>query len=333
MGRSSAIGGSLGPGCGGRIRSAGELLLGMRAELHPSSADHAIAELGDAARRRGRRGSSCLRSASARPRWGGGRRGSPPPDPGHRGVFLVGHAARTPLTMYWAAHLAVGPSSVISHRSAAALRRAASVAARRSSSSPCRGRAGGATPSVSTARRGCPRADVTEIDGLPVTSVARTLLDLGAVVPTRQVERAFDQAVVANAARLRRGPARPPGGLRPSGLGEAALGGRPRRRRDHAHRDGSRGAPARDRAARRASRADLPAPGARVPRRPLLAGRAAHRGGGRPGPRHARRPRPRRPPRRPAPERRVARAALPESARSSATRPTSRTRSGRPCAR
>ena len=38
--------------------------------------------------------------------------------------------------------------------------------------------------------------DVTHIDGLRVTTVARTLLDLGAVLALRGVERAFDQAEV-----------------------------------------------------------------------------------------------------------------------------------------
>src|SRR4051794_14320654 len=101
--------------------------------------------------------------------------------PGHRGVFLVGHAARTPRTMYWAAHLAVGASSVISHRSAAALRE---LRASRSGfveltvPGPSRRRGRGLRVHRTT---WLPDADVVEIDGLPVTSVARTLLDLGAV--------------------------------------------------------------------------------------------------------------------------------------------------------
>jgi hypothetical protein len=38
--------------------------------------------------------------------------------------------------------------------------------------------------------------DIGEVDGIRCTSVARTLLDLGAVLPRRAVERAFDQAEV-----------------------------------------------------------------------------------------------------------------------------------------
>ena len=106
--------------------------------------------------------------------------------------------ARTPLTMYWAAHLAIGPSSVISHRSAAAvreLRTSRFAFVELTVPGPSRRRGRGLRVHRTT---WLPARDVTEVDGLPVTSVARTLLDLGAVVPARQVERAFDQADVAN---------------------------------------------------------------------------------------------------------------------------------------
>ncbi|MGI9121220.1 MAG: hypothetical protein ACR2G7_14070 [Acidimicrobiales bacterium] len=38
--------------------------------------------------------------------------------------------------------------------------------------------------------------DVTAVDGIPVTTVARTLLDLGAVVPLELVERATQDAII-----------------------------------------------------------------------------------------------------------------------------------------
>ena len=38
--------------------------------------------------------------------------------------------------------------------------------------------------------------DIEEVDGIPCTTVARTLLDLAAVLPRHDVERAFDQADV-----------------------------------------------------------------------------------------------------------------------------------------
>ncbi len=170
----------------------------MQTKAHPSHVDQGVAEL--ATRQGGVIAGTQLRAlgvaaGAVRYRVAAGRLH---PIPGHRGVFLVGHAARTPRTMYWAAHLAVGPSSVISHRSAAALRelrtsRSGFVELTVPGPSRRRGRA------LRVHRTTwLPDADVVEIDGLPVTSVARTLLDLGAVVPYRGVERAFDQAVVAN---------------------------------------------------------------------------------------------------------------------------------------
>ena len=112
--------------------------------------------------------------------------------PGHRGVLAVGHTARGPHTALWAAHLALGPGSVVSHRSAAA----------RLELLP------GPTRVELTARTGkrrrtalvlhrtdwLPSSHVVKLEGLPVTTVARTLLDLGAVVPPRRVEQAFDRA-------------------------------------------------------------------------------------------------------------------------------------------
>ncbi len=170
----------------------------MGSELHPTSLDQAIAALaarqgGAVARRQllalGLGATGVSRRAA---------RGRLHPIAGHRGVFLVGHAARTPRTMYWAAHLAVGPSSVISHRSAAGLRElrtSRSAFVELTVPGPSRRRGRGLRVHRTT---WLPDADVVEIDGLPVTSVARTLLDLGAVVPYRGVERAFDQAVAAN---------------------------------------------------------------------------------------------------------------------------------------
>jgi very-short-patch-repair endonuclease len=115
--------------------------------------------------------------------------------PRHRGVFFVGHAAKGPRTMYWAAHLAIGPESVISHRSAAALhgvRASNSAYVELTVPGPSRRRAAIRVHRTTW----LPDADVTTIDGLPVTTLERTLLDVGAVVDLRGVERAFDQAVV-----------------------------------------------------------------------------------------------------------------------------------------
>jgi very-short-patch-repair endonuclease len=117
--------------------------------------------------------------------------------------------------MTWAAHLAVGPESVISHRSAAALhgvRPTSSTYVELTVPGPTRRRAAMRVHRTTW----LPETDVTTIDGLPVTTLERTLLDLGAVVPLRGVERAFDQAVVLRRLDMREigrvlheGPKRP----------------------------------------------------------------------------------------------------------------------------
>lgn len=92
-----------------------------------------------------------------------------------------------------AAVLACGPGAVLSHRSAAALwglrptsRRAVDVIAPRAS----RRRRNG----IEVHRAGSLRPeDVTTVNGIPCTTVARTLLDLAEVAP---VERALDQAEI-----------------------------------------------------------------------------------------------------------------------------------------
>jgi very-short-patch-repair endonuclease len=125
-------------------------------------------------------------------------RGRLHPVPGHRAVFAVGHTARGPRTALWAAHLAIGPDSVLSHRSAAAL-----LELRPTSSTYVELTVPGSSRRRKAIRvhrtTWLPPNDLDTIDGLPVTKVARTLLDLGAVLPYRAVERAFDQAEVMRA--------------------------------------------------------------------------------------------------------------------------------------
>ncbi len=114
----------------------------------------------------------------------------------HAGVYAVRHGRLTREGRYMAAVLACGVDCGLSCRSAADLR-----GMRRSSR--------GAVEVVSPRRPGRKRAgidahtsstllprDIKEVDGIPCTSVARTLLDLAAVLPRRAVERAFDQAEV-----------------------------------------------------------------------------------------------------------------------------------------
>lgn len=99
--------------------------------------------------------------------------------------------------LYMAAVLACGPGAVLSHRSAAALlglrdwgAMKIEVTVPRRSSRRHEGIA------VHRSTKLTPQ-DVTVVNGIPCTSVARTLLDLAEVVTHRQLERAFDQAEIA----------------------------------------------------------------------------------------------------------------------------------------
>jgi very-short-patch-repair endonuclease len=114
--------------------------------------------------------------------------------PKYRGVYALGHSVVTPKGRLWAALLACGPGAVISHRDAAAM-----WDVRRSSRLPVdvtiprrRPRPGkGITPHHV---RHLHPLDVTEIDGIPVTTLARVFLDLAEMVPQRQVARAMEEA-------------------------------------------------------------------------------------------------------------------------------------------
>jgi very-short-patch-repair endonuclease len=113
----------------------------------------------------------------------------------HPGVYAVGHHILTREGRYLAATLAVGEDAVISHRSAAALWGLLdSATAKIEVSCPRR-----CEPSRSLTvhrTRTLRPADRAAVDAIPVTTVARTLLDLAEVAPARHVERALDRAEV-----------------------------------------------------------------------------------------------------------------------------------------
>ena len=109
----------------------------------------------------------------------------------HRGVYAVGHRRLTRHSRWMAAVLAGGVGAVLSHRSAAALWGIRN--------------AGG--PMEVTSYSWHPKRngivfrgadlrveEMTEVDGIPVTTVPRTLLDLAAVVDEVQLERALREA-------------------------------------------------------------------------------------------------------------------------------------------
>jgi very-short-patch-repair endonuclease len=118
----------------------------------------------------------------------------------HPGVYAVGYTSAWPLTRAMAAILACGPGTVLSHRSAAALWElglgwggAVEVTAGADH------RYQGVTAHRSRTLRS---ADVTVRAGIPVTTVARTLVDLADVLAERPLARAVNEAQVRHRLRL-----------------------------------------------------------------------------------------------------------------------------------
>jgi very-short-patch-repair endonuclease len=110
----------------------------------------------------------------------------------HRGVYAIGHTALTQRSRWMAAVLRVGPDAALSYHSAAALREIR------------RGRAGPihvscprpipSTRGITVHHAPLPADEVTTYDGIPVTTVPRTLLDLAAVLTDRQLAWALNEA-------------------------------------------------------------------------------------------------------------------------------------------
>jgi hypothetical protein len=112
----------------------------------------------------------------------------------HPGVFAIGHAPLTRDAYYMAAVLACGPGAALSHRSAAdKLGLRATHRSRIDIISPRRPGRRLASIDAHTSRTLLPR-DIQTVDGIPCTSVARTLLDLAAILPRRATVRTIDQA-------------------------------------------------------------------------------------------------------------------------------------------
>ena len=116
--------------------------------------------------------------------------------PLHRGVYAVGHALVRVDGRRWAAVLALGGEAYVSHQSAAD-----AFEFRRSDAGlvhvTVRGRGGRERRAgISVHRpRALPDDEVTQFDGLPITTPARTLLDLAAAgVRDRSLEAALDRA-------------------------------------------------------------------------------------------------------------------------------------------
>jgi hypothetical protein len=111
----------------------------------------------------------------------------------HRGVYAVGHTRLGRDGRRLAAVLACGEGAVLSHTSAASHWGLLDTAAARIDVTAPRSRAG--VQGVRLHRsRFLDARDTTSHEGLPITTVARTLLDLAATVQPHRLERALAQA-------------------------------------------------------------------------------------------------------------------------------------------
>jgi hypothetical protein len=110
----------------------------------------------------------------------------------HRGVYAVGHRRLSRLGWWMAAVLACGPDAVLSHRSAAVLwgiLEGSPASVEVSAPRQLAGRAGVRVHTTSIAD------DERAVKaGIPVTTVARTLLDLAAILPLHELNRALERA-------------------------------------------------------------------------------------------------------------------------------------------
>jgi hypothetical protein len=112
----------------------------------------------------------------------------------HRGVYAIGGAALPREGRHLAAVLACGPGAVLSHVSAAVHWNLLSYDAPRPEVTAPASRAG--APGIRLHRtRSLDARDITERRGIPVTTVAKTLLDVAAHAPASHLEHALGQAL------------------------------------------------------------------------------------------------------------------------------------------
>jgi very-short-patch-repair endonuclease len=114
-----------------------------------------------------------------------------------RGVYAFGHRKLTRQGHLIAAVLACGPNAVVSHLAAAVEWELLTFGARAIDVTVPAGGTRAERPGI---RLHCTRSldpdDVTCKDGIPMTTPAKTLIDLDAVVSARLLERAFEQAQI-----------------------------------------------------------------------------------------------------------------------------------------
>jgi very-short-patch-repair endonuclease len=112
----------------------------------------------------------------------------------HPGVYLVGHSAEVELGDETAALLACGPTALLSHHSAATLWGLRPGMARPIHLTVPRGQHGVRPAGVIVHRTVLPTERTTHRD-LPITSPARTMLDIAAGLPDREVEYILEEGL------------------------------------------------------------------------------------------------------------------------------------------
>ena len=120
----------------------------------------------------------------------------------HRNVYVMAGTPITYETRLVAAVRWAGPGAAVSHRSAAALHGLAGFARRQVEISTHR--SVNAEGVIVHTRAKLQRRDITTKDGIPVTSIERTLIDLMGVCSPDQVELALDDALVRGLTTIRR---------------------------------------------------------------------------------------------------------------------------------
>jgi len=121
----------------------------------------------------------------------------------HRGVYAVGHDRLRREKRWMAAVLAVGPGALLSHRDAAALHGLRPPGDHMRWEVTTTGRAS-STRTIRVFRTTSLDArDTTSVDGIPVTSIARTLVDLAGTVPRTMLTKALNEAEGRRAVDLR----------------------------------------------------------------------------------------------------------------------------------
>jgi very-short-patch-repair endonuclease len=113
--------------------------------------------------------------------------------PLHRGVYAVGQRRLRREARWMAAVLAYGPGAVLSHRPGGAHWQLVS------DRGPCEvtvPQARRSRPGIRVHQARLPADEITVHEGIPVTTVPRSLFDLAAVLAERQLERAINEAEV-----------------------------------------------------------------------------------------------------------------------------------------